>query len=1190
MIAHAALNDDVSAGLAILHANRSEDLRQLFLAHVARRPLQPLEDEVVLVQSVGIGRWLQLGMAENPGADAMDGGLGIGASVRFELPARFLWNAYRIVLGADRLPAESLFDPDRLQWLVFRELVAAAQRPGFEPLARYLAVDGGDSYRRFQLAGEIARLFDTYQFFRGDWLLDWEAGRDVLRLEDQRTVAVPDEQRWQPGLWRALTEAAGPAGGQHRGRLHNEFVTALERPEAAFPALPRRISLFGITALPAQSLRALAALSRHLQVLVFVHNPCRYYWGNIIEAREVQPRWGARHRSRPGMPQQPLEAAELANWANPLLASWGKQGRDFIGLLDRMDRPDDYMSWFDDRIDLFEDHAAVTVGQAVAPLLHQLQQSILDLTPAPAPEDRPGIPAADASIRFVAAHGRQREVEILHDTLLGLFKGEHGPQPREVVVMVPSIDDYAPHIAAVFGQYAGLDGQRSDDARYIPYAIADRKGQADSSFLRTLSALLELPHWRVTADQVFDLLQAPAMRARFGIESSDLVVIERWLAGAGVRWGINRKHRGVLLESEQAFNQNSWAFGLDRMMLGYACGRAEAWLDTIAYDEITAGQAPLVAALRRLLSRLEYWQSALAQPATPERWDERIRRLAEDFMLVKESDDTLDRYRLERALEALAEALAQAGVTEPLTREVAAEALAARLEPEGPGSRFLAGRVTFCTLVPMRAIPFRVVCLLGMNDGEYPRSHRAPDFDLIGDFPRPGDRSRRDDDRYLFLQALLSARETLYVSWVGRSLRDNSSIPPSVLVGQLRDAIAQGWALDPPAADEQSTPADAGQRLVDHLTTVHPLQPFSREYFRPAQQRLRSHSREWAAVWQSSTDPGPATHSAAPLALSWPTEAIGLHTLSTFFKKPVDCLLRDTLQIRLASDVDIGGLPIDEPMVLDSLEKWQLGDELLQQLLDASDEPEQPRLDRYIQQLAREGRLPVGLRGQEIAAELIEEAHAIGERYFVACETFNQPVEKQRIELDFEIEIDGQVGSISIHDWLPDMRGNSAGDRARIHPMASKVGGPRSPAWDKLAAHWPQHLAACAADLPLETLLIGKDQNRALPPLAPEQARALLQDLVTCGLIGRTRPLPIDPKTSGEYLKHKGAADALDRAAKVYEGDGYNAGVIARDAALARIYPDFQSLLGDHADGFRGWSERVYGPMVRCVLKRGVDA
>ena len=1195
----------IAPGLAIVQSNFPEQLRQAFLAHVARHPLQPLEDEVVLVQSRGFGRWLELGMAEDPGETPLEGGLGISAAFRSELPARFLWQAYRAVLGEERLPEHSLFDADRLRWLVFRLLGEIAGHAEFEPLHRYLAVERDSAYRRFQLAGEIARLFESYQFYRADWLLDWEAGRDLLRQEGQQPCELPVEQRWQPTLWRELISAASSAGLQHRGRLHADFVAALEDPAASFIGLPRRVSVFGVTSLPEQSLRALAAMSRHVQVLVFLHNPCQYYWGNIIEQRDLHRRWSGRHQSRAGMPDRVLEETEIVDWANPLLSSWGKQGRDFIGLLDRMDRPDAYASWFDGRIDLFADHFEGTHAN----LLQQLQQGILDLEPSPPAGERTIIPAAEGSVRFIRAHSRQREVEILHDHLLALFAEKDAWQPRDVVVMVPNIDDYAPHIDAVFGQFAALEGHRTADRRFIPYSIGDRVSTDDSMLLRSVESLLGLPSWRMTSNEILDLLQTPAVRARFGLAWADMALVERWLEGAGVRWGLDKQHRDELLDTDDAFSQNTWSFGLNRMMLGYAVGQRLDCEGVVAYDEITAGEARIVACLRELVVQLGKWRKILARPACPGEWEKRIRDLVEAFLVPQGASDALDRYRFDQALVALIENLEHAGVDEVLGLDIVLPALLEQIAHSRTGDRFLVGRVNFCTLMPMRCIPFRVVCLLGMNDGDYPRTRRPVDFDLMDAYPRPGDRSRREDDRYLFLEALLAAREHLYVSWVGRSVRDNAELPPSVLVGQLRDAIAAGWRIeddvhvqDDPAAPDESE--DPGRRLLAQLTIEHPLQPFSREYFRPGQARLRTFAREWADVWQPIqrspvSEEGDDAGDCLPLV--WPTEPVRLAEVVSFYRSPVSSLINERLQTRLTRKGDLGGLEVDEPFELNELEGWSLRDELLGQLmLDDSGDSKQLVLERQLQLLAMEGRLPLGQAGEALAEKLIEEACEIGERFFEALDQYGPQLEKVPVRLCFMLRVADESAPVHIDDWLPPMRGELGGRLARIEVSASKVGTAGAPKWDKVARYWPQHLAACASGLSQRTVIVGSDHDLSIEPVAPDQASAWLRDLMQYWMIARSRPLPVEAATSGDYLKRalrkvdqpesEWLTEELAKVAGVYEGNAFQAGRVERDPNLQRIYPDFQSLLGrDDEDGFRAWSERIYGPMVRFMLTRGAQ-
>ena len=351
---------------------------------------------------------------------------------------------------------------------------------------------------------------------------------------------------------------------------------------------------------------------------------------------------------------------------------------------------------------------------------------------------------------------------------------------------MPDIEVYTPHIQAVFGL---LD---VDDPRHIPFSVADR-GQRDfDPLIGALETLLALPQSRLTVSDVLDLLEVPALRARFGISTDDLPKLRSWISGANIRWGLHAEQRASLGLPQAGGESapNSWAFGLRRMLLGYAAGdKAGAWNDIEPYAEIGGLDAALLGPLTRLVDALdETWQT-LRKPATVEAWCERLRSLKTTFFAADDSEDAYTLERLDAALEAWRDACDEAALTGELPLSIVGDYWLSQFEGGGLTQRFFAGAVTFATLMPMRAIPFRIVCLLGMNDGDYPRNRMPLDFDLMRRDYRPGDRSRREDDRYLFLEALLSAREHLHVSWVGRSVNDNTPRPPSVLVGQLRDHL-----------------------------------------------------------------------------------------------------------------------------------------------------------------------------------------------------------------------------------------------------------------------------------------------------------------------------------------------------------------------------------------------------------------
>ena len=545
---------ELSPGFTVIHSNRMEDLRKIAVSWVCRHPLSPLENETFIVQSNGMAQWLKLALAENEGC-------GISAAVSFQLPARFLWQAYRAVLGDNGIPLESPYDKERLKWRLMRLLPLLPAENAFSTLSRFLS-DDPDLRKQYQLACRLADLYDQYQVYRADWLEDWRLGRDQLQTVYGKPDPLPPGQGWQAELWRRI-QCDVPASERDTSRssLHRRFLASARVLSKRPGSLPRRVMVFGISTLPKQALEALHALSRHSQVLFFVHNPCRHYWADIIEDRELLRIEQTRHAGK-GPILKDMSPESLHQHVNPLLASWGKQGRDYIGLLYGYDQPESYRNSFA-QIDLFNDF--VTEG-CKASLLQQIQQAILELEPLPGiGQNKAKISPNDRSISFQLAYSRQREVEILQDQLLDLFNRNKGLTPKDIIIMAPDVNAYTPHIESVFGNVP------PQDSRFIPFTIADRPDRAGLPMLQALEKLLQLPGSRMTQSDLLDLLQVPAFRDRFGLGENDVRQLQRWIDGAGIRWGLDEQQR-TTFDLPPGLGQNTWAFGLKRMLLGYAVG------------------------------------------------------------------------------------------------------------------------------------------------------------------------------------------------------------------------------------------------------------------------------------------------------------------------------------------------------------------------------------------------------------------------------------------------------------------------------------------------------------------------------------------------------------------------------------------------------------------------------------------
>ena len=492
------------------------------------------------------------------------------------------------------------------------------------------------------------------------------------------------------------------------------------------------------------------------------------------------------------------------------------------------------------------------------------------------------------------------------------------------------------------------------------------------------------------------------------------------------------------------------------------------------------------------------------------------------------------------------------GLNDELPLTVVREAWLTGLDQGKLSQRFLAGAVNFCTLMPMRAIPFKLVCLLGMNDGDYPRAQPPLDFDLMGSDYRPGDRSRREDDRYLLLEALLSARDQLYISWVGRSIRDNSERPACVLIGQLRDHLASGWTLS------------SGADLLEAMTQEHPLQPFSARYFHEGNPQLFSYAREWQQLHEAQPE------HAAPAMLSahHQEEPVNLTQLQDFLRNPVRHFFSQRLKVYFeAAEVPLAD---EEPFVLDALERYTLSDSLLEAALAQPDQLEQALHTRALR-LQGSGLLPMAGFGESLQQEVIEPLTDVLQRYQQLLSLWPTP-------LNSALPVSFAEQGLILEGWLSNLHQRSDNGLLSITTIPNSIGGIKTRKWHRLTRPWVNHLAACASGLDMSTALVASDDTLLLAPLAPKQAGDILANLLLTWRIGMERPLPVAVKTAFAWLAQPDAAKAAAAAQKAYEGDGQTSeGERRESAALSRQFPDFAALMA--GGEFEEWCDALYRPL-----------
>ncbi|MCS3430948.1 exodeoxyribonuclease V subunit gamma [Klebsiella sp. BIGb0407] len=1048
--------------LRVYHSNRLDVLEEIMEFIVERQPLADvLEPEVVLVQSTGMAQWLQMTLAQK---------FGIAANIQFPLPASFIWEMFSCVLPG--IPEQSAFNKQSMSWKLMALIPDMLSEAPFAQLKHYLQED--DNNRKlFQLASRIADLYDQYLVYRPGWLSRWEKGEWIDN--------AGEAQQWQAPLWAALVRYTADLGHPqwHRANLYQRFIKVLEESDTCPPGLPSRIFLCGISALPPVYLQALQALGRHIDIHVLFTNPCRYYWGDIKDsaflARLTQRR-RRRHLAdnEHGLFKNNDSAAALFNTlgeqdtANPLLASWGKLGRDYVYLLSELEQFEE--------IDVFVD---------IEPdnLLHKLQYDLLELKNSAVlglteeefnrSDNKQQLDPDDSSVTFHECHSPQREVEILHDKLLAMLQDDPNLKPRDIIVMVADIDSYSPFIQAVFGN--------ARDDRWLPFTLSDRRASHAHPALQAFISLLSLPESRFLAEDVLALLEVSSLASRFSIDEEGLRYLRQWVSESGIRWGLDDDN--VRQQELPATGQHTWRFGLTRMLLGYAMeSEAGVWDSVLPFDESSGLIAKLVGQLAELLMRLNQWRQVLAEPRSLEEWLPLCKEmLACFFQADDESEEAL--ALIESQWQEMIEQGVQAAYNQPVSLVLLRSALSQRLDNQRMSQRFLAGQVNFCTLMPMRAIPFKVVCLLGMNDGVYPRTLAPLGFDLISQNPQRGDRSRRDDDRYLFLEALSSAERRLYISYIGRSIQDNSRRYPSVLVEELLDYIVNSHYLP---GDEQLDIDASSERVKRHLIVQHSRTPFASDNYLP-EDAAQSFAEEWlSAANQQGEAHAPFIVEPLPVI---PFDEISLEQLQRFWRHPVRAFFQTRLGVNFR--LDETELPDSEPFTLDSLESFLLNQKVLNTLIE-QDDPQQ-LFTRY----RAAGELPYGAFGEIIWEKQQAEMQILAEKIIAA----RQPTENWEVDLS--------IAGVRFTGWLSDVQPQGL---LRWRPSILTVG--------HGLQLWLEHLVWSASGGRGESCMYGrKDSEWRFPLMEKDQAYHYLEQLIEGYKKGVNQPLILLPQSGGVWLK-----------------------------------------------------------------------
>ncbi|MBF0396440.1 MAG: exodeoxyribonuclease V subunit gamma [Desulfobacterales bacterium] len=1037
-------------------SNKLEILSFRLTEKLRSSPLQALNKEIIIVQNKGMGKWLSLEIAEKNG---------ICSNILFLFPKAFSYLLFKEVVD---LPNVTPFSPEIMTWEIMKALPDLLHKPEFEKLKNYIQGENSE-LRRFQISEKIAYLFDQYLVFRPDLILDWDKGINPFSSEYEYSI-------WQALLWKHISSDKKDKILLHSASLKDRFMKQIERIKS-FKEIPSRIFVFGISTLPPFYLEIILGVSKLIDIHFFYFNPCKEHWEFAYSEKEILS------LVQYNVPDETLYLEK----GNSLLSSMGIMGREFFSLILKVVG--------DTGEEMFEDPGKDT-------LLCHVQSDILNLSDSIIEANQQTYHKYDKTIQIHSCHSPIREVEVLYDNLLSLFEEKQDLLPKDIVVMTPDISIYAPYITAVFDT-------PEDETKRIPYSLTDTSAKVNNNIANRLLSILKIEKKRFKADAVLDILATKEVYQNFQLSESDIEVIKQWVNETCVHWGIDGNQREEL--GLPNFHENSWRFGLERMILGYALptiNEKKLFSDILPYSEIEGDSAKILGRFERFCEALFAAATSLKKDRTLVEWSDELNKILNTFFAFNEESED-DIYDIRNLLDenGLAGIAKGSEFNEKVSIDVIYSYLLKQIENESKPYGFINKGVTFCTMLPMRSIPFKVIYMIGMNDGDYPRNSQRIGFNLMENKKRLCDRSKRHEDRYIFLEGLLSARENLIISYVGQSLKDNTEIPPSVLVCELCDYIEKAF----------------GNEMLKQIITKHPLQPFSFKYFK-GDGKLFTYSeqnflagteavkkRDKKGVFIKNPLPKP------PIS-EWKT--ITIEDLCMFFTNPSKFIIKNRLKIDL--NVEEGSKTEGhEPFELNYLDQFFLKEELTEFCILNQN------VDGYLPILKASGRLPYGSMGLLEYNELKDEVMEITEQ----IKSF---IESGKID-SYEVAVEFPDLEISIHGQL-----RSLYSRGQLFYRCSKL----KPE-NKLKA-WIYHLMLNSLsdyEGSRETVWIGKDDSVIYSEISIDKAKELLHMLLNYFKQGIIFPLSFFPKTSytfaESFLGKREGDKALKAAMKVWL-PGYN--------------------------------------------------
>ena len=1054
-----------------LHRAERTDRLVTALGDLLSIPLpDPFATEIISVPTPGVERWLSQGLAQRLGAGAGRSD-GVCAGVDFPSPRRLVARA--LAGTADEEDIDP-WQPYRAVWPLLRVIDGCRGEPWAALLSHYLGASGGSAEldplragRRWSTARHLAGLFARYAATRPTMIDNWSRGRDL----DASGAALPADRAWQAELWRRLRSELGAPSPAERVQAGVARLRVV--PESS--DLPERLSVFGATRLDPDHLLVLSALADHRDVHLWLAHPSPALWASLKAATE-------RNGLSPPPVSRRADDSSEALVQHRLLAYLGRDVRELQLALSTISP------------DATDQHHQAPESSQRASLLRWLQSDIAG-NRAPCPEEaRPVIAGDDQSVQFHACHGPDRQVEVLREVLVGLLADDATLEPRDIVVMCPEIENFAPLIAASFGLDTP-EAQAEHPGHRLRVRLADRSLRQLNPLLALVSRLVALAESRVEASALLDLCAATPVARKFRFSQDDLERLHDLVPRAGVRWGFDADHRRRFQMAE--FRQNTWAAGLERLLLGVTMDETDQHFigTTLPLDDVDAGDVDLVGRLAELVARVSLLIEGCDATQPLGAWVELFKQAIELLAAVPPTES----WQLSHAHHELAElALAtdQAGDV-PLNLAEVSALISDAFRGRASRANFRTGTLTVCTMLPMRSVPHRVVCLLGVDDGVFPRKPPPDGDNIISAEGWIGDHDVRSEDRQLLLDAVMAARERLVVIFSGSDPRSGAEIPLAVPIGELLDA------LDTTARTQD------GRTIRSKITTRHPLQPFDASNFIPGELGSRTGFSFDRAGLRAVRAASRERTAAIPVFGSKPLpdrdrdDLVTLSDLVRFYNHPIRALISERAGLWITKPDETPDEQI--PVFLSGLDAWSIGERLLRLRLSGHE------LELLTAAEWRRGYLPPRALGQRFIESISQEV----EELVQTAQPFltDQPAPH---------EVLADLGDVRLTGTVSGVVGDSV-----VHVSYSKLAAKhRLQAWLELLA-----LTATDPSRPWQAVAIGRGAWSQLGAIDATWASKVLADLIDLRTTGLREPIPFSPKTSAEYaaLRYRDRQPALCR-------------------------------------------------------------